>query len=240
MPSKKKKFNARFPPARIKKIMQTDEDIGKVSQAVPVLISKALEIFLEALVKKSHEKTKARNAKTMTRSHIKQCIENESKFDFLKDLVEGVPDMPCEEDDTNSNEAHTQEPKQKHARRGRPPKKAQALANVGTSSKTYRQSSEEVSFSEDDSEASEDDTTASEENMNQVKHSRLQDAREDKTIPPQREKAPTQLMPPHPLFHTASNPSGNSNHGDNSLVMGFYQPSLNTQQNDEDEEDYDC
>ncbi|CAF92634.1 unnamed protein product [Tetraodon nigroviridis] len=29
MPSKKKKYNSRFPPARIKKIMQTDEEIGK-------------------------------------------------------------------------------------------------------------------------------------------------------------------------------------------------------------------
>ncbi|GCC21338.1 hypothetical protein chiPu_0019807 [Chiloscyllium punctatum] len=38
MPSKKKKYNARFPPARIKKIMQTDEEIGKVAAAVPVII----------------------------------------------------------------------------------------------------------------------------------------------------------------------------------------------------------
>ena len=65
MPSKKKKYNARFPPvslvyvrglscrdshgkaftlysfqfqARIKKIMQTDEDVGKVAAAVPVII----------------------------------------------------------------------------------------------------------------------------------------------------------------------------------------------------------
>ena len=30
MPSKKKKYSARFPPARIKKIMQTDEEVGKV------------------------------------------------------------------------------------------------------------------------------------------------------------------------------------------------------------------
>ncbi|KAA0723988.1 Dr1-associated corepressor [Triplophysa tibetana] len=38
MPSKKKKYNSRFPPARIKKIMQTDEEIGKVAAAVPVII----------------------------------------------------------------------------------------------------------------------------------------------------------------------------------------------------------
>ncbi|KAJ8963645.1 hypothetical protein NQ314_005492 [Rhamnusium bicolor] len=38
MPSKKKKYNARFPAGRIKKIMQTDEEVGKVAQAVPVII----------------------------------------------------------------------------------------------------------------------------------------------------------------------------------------------------------
>ena len=38
MPSKKKKYNARFPPARIKKIMQADEDVGKVAAVVPVII----------------------------------------------------------------------------------------------------------------------------------------------------------------------------------------------------------
>nr|1JFI_A Chain A, Transcription Regulator NC2 alpha chain [Homo sapiens] len=77
MPSKKKKYNARFPPARIKKIMQTDEEIGKVAAAVPVIISRALELFLESLLKKACQVTQSRNAKTMTTSHLKQCIELE-------------------------------------------------------------------------------------------------------------------------------------------------------------------
>ncbi|XP_061461699.1 dr1-associated corepressor isoform X5 [Rhineura floridana] len=70
MPSKKKKYNARFPPARIKKIMQTDEEIGKVAAAVPVIISRALELFLESLLKKACHVTQTRNAKTMTTSHL--------------------------------------------------------------------------------------------------------------------------------------------------------------------------
>ncbi|TDG40091.1 hypothetical protein AWZ03_013486 [Drosophila navojoa] len=48
MPSKKKKYNARFPAGRIKKIMQSDEEIGKVAQAVPVIISRTLELFVES------------------------------------------------------------------------------------------------------------------------------------------------------------------------------------------------
>nr|KAF6437468.1 DR1 associated protein 1 [Molossus molossus] len=70
MPSKKKKYNARFPPARIKKIMQTDEEIGKVAAAVPVIISRALELFLESLLKKACQVTQSRNAKTMTWWHL--------------------------------------------------------------------------------------------------------------------------------------------------------------------------
>uniref|UniRef100_A0A6I8NJT5 Dr1-associated corepressor n=1 Tax=Ornithorhynchus anatinus TaxID=9258 RepID=A0A6I8NJT5_ORNAN len=101
MPSKKKKYNARFPPARIKKIMQTDEEIGKVAAAVPVIISRALELFLESLLKKACQVTQARNAKTMTTSHLKQCIELEQQFDFLKDLVASVPDMQGDGEDNH-------------------------------------------------------------------------------------------------------------------------------------------
>ncbi|XP_069015236.1 dr1-associated corepressor isoform X4 [Embiotoca jacksoni] len=56
--------------ARIKKIMQTDEEIGKVAAAVPVIISRALELFLESLLTKACQVTQSRNAKTMTTSHL--------------------------------------------------------------------------------------------------------------------------------------------------------------------------
>jgi len=100
MPSKKRKYEARFPPARIKKIMQTDEEIGKVAAAVPVIISRSLEIFLQSLVETTAQYTNERKAKTMTTSHLKHCIENEGKFDFLKDLVANIADIANDEDDT--------------------------------------------------------------------------------------------------------------------------------------------
>lgn len=37
--------------------------------------------------------TNAKNAKTLSPSHMKQCILSESRFDFLKDLVEKIPDV---------------------------------------------------------------------------------------------------------------------------------------------------
>lgn len=42
----------RFPLSRIKKLIQEDEEIGKTSSAVPVALSKALELFIEEVVGK--------------------------------------------------------------------------------------------------------------------------------------------------------------------------------------------
>ena len=56
--------------ARIKKIMQTDEEVGKVAQPVPVIISRALELFVENLLKKANDITSQRGARTLTPSHL--------------------------------------------------------------------------------------------------------------------------------------------------------------------------
>ncbi|XP_071642018.1 uncharacterized protein Nc2alpha [Temnothorax longispinosus] len=99
MPSKKKKYNARFPAGRIKKIMQTDEEVGKVAQAVPIIISRTLELFVHSLLTKTMQITSAKNAKTLSPSHMKQCILSESRFDFLKDLVKSLPDVSGPDDE---------------------------------------------------------------------------------------------------------------------------------------------
>ncbi|XP_051001847.1 dr1-associated corepressor isoform X1 [Acomys russatus] len=135
MPSKKKKYNARFPPARIKKIMQTDEEIGKVAAAVPVIISRALELFLESLLKKACQVTQSRNAKTMTTSHLKQCIELEQQFDFLKDLVASVPDMQGDGEDNHMDGDKGPRRWTVPSRRGRKPGSS-GRKNGGTGSKS--------------------------------------------------------------------------------------------------------
>uniref|UniRef100_A0A3Q2CAR3 Dr1-associated corepressor n=1 Tax=Cyprinodon variegatus TaxID=28743 RepID=A0A3Q2CAR3_CYPVA len=138
MPSKKKKYNARFPPARIKKIMQTDEEIGKVAAAVPVIISRALELFLESLLTKACHVTQSRNAKTMTTSHLKQCIELEQQFDFLKDLVATVPDMQGE-----GEENHNEGAGEKVPRRGRKPGSGRKNGGAGSKGKDKKLSGTE-------------------------------------------------------------------------------------------------
>ncbi|XP_032939506.1 dr1-associated corepressor isoform X1 [Catharus ustulatus] len=148
MPSKKKKYNARFPPARIKKIMQTDEEIGKVAAAVPVIISRALELFLESLLRKACHVTQSRNAKTMTTSHLKQCIELEQQFDFLKDLVAAVPDMQGDGDDPHGDG-------ERGPRRGRRP--GSGRKNGGPGAKGTPKQSGTDSEQEEESEDSDSD-----------------------------------------------------------------------------------
>ncbi|KAH8384640.1 hypothetical protein KR093_003770 [Drosophila rubida] len=104
MPSKKKKYNARFPAGRIKKIMQSDEEVGKVAQAVPIIISRTLELFVESLLTKTLRITTSRNAKTLSPSHMKQCIMSEQRFDFLKELVRNIPDISVAEEACNYND----------------------------------------------------------------------------------------------------------------------------------------
>ncbi|XP_065369150.1 dr1-associated corepressor homolog [Calliphora vicina] len=108
MPSKKKKYNARFPAGRIKKIMQSDEEVGKVAQAVPIIISRTLELFVESLLTKTLKITNSRNAKTLSTSHMKQCIMSEQRFDFLRELVRSIPDISVAEEAANYNEEDNQ------------------------------------------------------------------------------------------------------------------------------------
>lgn len=103
MPSKKRKYEARFPPARIKKIMQVDEEIGKVAAAVPVIVSRAIELFLQSLVERTAELTRERSAKTLTSGHLKRCIEGVRQFDFLKEQVSNVPDITANEEEDSSD-----------------------------------------------------------------------------------------------------------------------------------------
>ncbi|XP_066550401.1 dr1-associated corepressor isoform X2 [Amia ocellicauda] len=94
MPGKKRKYNSRFPPARIKKIMQKDKEVGKVAAAVPVIISRALELFLKSLLTKSCQITQSKHTRTMTQAHLRQCIETDRHFEFLRDLVARFSALP--------------------------------------------------------------------------------------------------------------------------------------------------
>ncbi|KAI0051298.1 hypothetical protein FA95DRAFT_1512438 [Auriscalpium vulgare] len=87
----------KFPVARIKKIMQKDEEVGKVAQATPVVICacsfpKALELFLQMIVDEASNVTTSRGSKKVEAYHLKHAIETVEMLDFLKEIVENVPD----------------------------------------------------------------------------------------------------------------------------------------------------
>ncbi|XP_036398201.1 dr1-associated corepressor [Megalops cyprinoides] len=88
MPGPKRKYSVRFPPGRIKKIMQRDTEVGRIAAAVPVIISRALEMFLKSLLTKTSQVTQSKHSRVISVAHMKQCIETEKVFDFLRDLVE--------------------------------------------------------------------------------------------------------------------------------------------------------
>nr|XP_043634207.1 dr1-associated corepressor-like [Erigeron canadensis] len=89
----KKKLDSRFPAARIKKIMQADEDVGKIALAVPLLVSKALELFLQDLCDRTYEITLQKGAKTLNSMHLKECVQSFNVFDFLREIVGKVPNL---------------------------------------------------------------------------------------------------------------------------------------------------
>lgn len=87
------RIKTHFPAARIKKIMQSDEEIGKVAQATPIIVGRALEIFMANLVEVSVLQAKQQGVKRITASHVKSAIENTEQFDFLVEAVEKYPSL---------------------------------------------------------------------------------------------------------------------------------------------------
>lgn len=67
--------------------MQADEEVGKVAQVTPVAVSKALELFMIALVSGAAEKAREKGSKKVTAGHLKQVVEGDEQWDFLGEIV---------------------------------------------------------------------------------------------------------------------------------------------------------
>ena len=86
----RRKGTSAFPVARIKKMMQADEDIGKIATATPVLVAKALECMMDSVVRGAANIAQTRGARTVTPQHLKICVEDDEKFDFLRHVLKSV------------------------------------------------------------------------------------------------------------------------------------------------------
>ncbi|KAF8131273.1 histone-fold-containing protein [Mycena galopus ATCC 62051] len=89
---KNKNKQTKFPVARIKRIMQKDEEVGKVAQATPIVISKALELFLGLIIEEASKVTVERGSRKVEAYHLKHAVDTTEMLDFLKEIVEAVPD----------------------------------------------------------------------------------------------------------------------------------------------------
>lgn len=93
-----------FPVARIKRIMQADEDIGKVAQVTPHAVSRALELFMIKLISASAAQARGpaipgasgggKGPKRILSQHMKKAVATDETFDFLQDIMAKVPDAP--------------------------------------------------------------------------------------------------------------------------------------------------
>ncbi|KAM0349399.1 hypothetical protein ACHAPU_003808 [Fusarium lateritium] len=80
----------KFPTARIKRIMQADEEVGKVAQQTPIAVGKALELFMIQLVTKSADVAREKGSKRVTAPMLKQVVETDEQWDFLREIVSRV------------------------------------------------------------------------------------------------------------------------------------------------------
>ncbi|KAK8049996.1 histone-fold-containing protein [Apiospora phragmitis] len=70
--------------------MQADEEVGKVAQQTPIAVGKALELFMVQIVTKSADVAKERNSKRISAQMLKQAIDSNNEWDFLREIVAKV------------------------------------------------------------------------------------------------------------------------------------------------------
>lgn len=119
-----------FPVARIKRIMQADEDIGKVAQVTPHVVSRALELFMIKLITASADQARggpagasaagaSKGPKRVLAQHLKRAIQSDETFDFLAAIIDKVPDAPASKAKKEQPGSDSEEAKPKPARKSK-------------------------------------------------------------------------------------------------------------------------
>lgn len=98
-----RQMKTHFPSARVKKLMQSDEDIGKVAQATPLVVGRAVELFMCTLVEKALEESRKGHSKKISVLALKQAIDSNEEFDFVADVCDKY--INNESANTNNNNA---------------------------------------------------------------------------------------------------------------------------------------
>jgi len=66
--------------ARIKRMMQKDEEVGKIVKTTPLVMAKALELFLTKLFKATADTALAHGARIINPVHLKGAISDNDEF----------------------------------------------------------------------------------------------------------------------------------------------------------------
>ena len=82
-----KRLKHDLPLARIKKIMKSDDEVRMISAEVPILFSKACELFILDLTMRAWAHTADTNRRTLQRSDVADAILEGEGMDFLVDIV---------------------------------------------------------------------------------------------------------------------------------------------------------
>ncbi|CAL8463649.1 g3183 [Coccomyxa elongata] len=80
--------------------MQADEDVGKIAQATPVVLGRAVELFLKQLCEGAIDIASSKNARTLSAAHMKAYVMSDPTMDFLKQTVAGAPDLVSEDEES--------------------------------------------------------------------------------------------------------------------------------------------
>lgn len=81
------KKKTKFPLTRIKKIMQQNEDVGKASITVPVVLSKAIELLFAQLIAKMKESADERKSHKIIAEDLQDVIAgNPDQYGFLASI----------------------------------------------------------------------------------------------------------------------------------------------------------
>ncbi len=80
-----KKKKTRFPISRIRRLVQLNEDVGKTTSTVPVVLSKGIELFLTEILSKLLDIAKEKDTTKICNQHFLDLIASDkNKYGFLK------------------------------------------------------------------------------------------------------------------------------------------------------------
>ncbi|KCZ81005.1 hypothetical protein H312_01552, partial [Anncaliia algerae PRA339] len=79
----KDKTKPNFPLTRIKRIMLDNEEIGKISPGTPVIVCKAMEMFLADIIKDCYSTAKKNKSSRITKENVQDTVSEKEHLGFL-------------------------------------------------------------------------------------------------------------------------------------------------------------